>query len=302
MQDVARDKLTQFRARLGSELAAAFDEPAARLKLFAEDGPGYFFHPLALPVLQLPVWVAGVAARQGSEVPEQAVADAVESAVTGYLHVRVQDDLLDEGTGAPGRAMLLAEAFLVRHHVLLARTVPGDSDFWPLYEERWLSYGDAMLWEERLHAGAALYDREAYERVLERSRPMVLPAAAVLARAGLSRLVGDVDRFVVLLTTAHQLYTDLIDAEKDLRNGNLTWLVRRFGGAESAETLRRRLYLEGGFDEVIREVGDLHDEAQRTAEGLGMPEASGFLQARREHAESVQQEVFRTVFEEIFKK
>ncbi len=69
LQQRADRALRGWAGGLGPSLAAAFDEVAARLGLLGTSDPGYFLHPLALPVLQLPVWLGEVCAARGRIVP-----------------------------------------------------------------------------------------------------------------------------------------------------------------------------------------------------------------------------------------
>lgn len=299
-RELARERLRALRRGLGPHLAAAFDELSDRLELDRAPGEaGYFSAPLTLPVLQLPLWVARAAARRGRPIPTAAVEDLVESAAVGYLHVRVQDDLLDEGLGRPAQAMLLAEALLVRHGALIARAVGASERFWAYYEQRWREYGEAMLLEHRLLATRSGYDRAAFDAVLRRSQPLAIPGAAALERAGLTEDLSHLETYVRHLVRAHQLFHDLIDAEKDLAGGNHTHLLQRFGGAEGREALRRRLYLEGGFDAITEEaLADL-DRAKAAADRAGLPEAVEAAEGRQRLMDRLRRETFATLFQQI---
>ncbi len=298
LQSAVLDRLTRLRGRLGPRLAGALDRLAGRLLLGRGGGPGYFLHPLALPILQLPAWVAAL---PGGAFPPEAVIDAAEASAVGYLHVRVQDDLIDEGVSEGAATLLLSDALYTRHQRLLAGIAGDHEGFWAQYEEVWLGYAEAMLLERALHDREAPYDRAAFRQVLDRSRPLVLPAAAVLARKGRHTLAGLVEDYVEGLTAAHQLFTDLVDAEKDLASGNHTWVVQRYSAgpeeAPAASTLRRRLYLEGGFDEVMAEVEEALEGARRAARALGAPPAcEAFLDRRQAVMERVRQQAFKALF------
>lgn len=295
-QDLVFERLRAFRDTLGPHLRAAFDALDGRLGLTTDRAPGYFRHPLALPVLDLPAWVAAACGRAGRPLPEPVVQDVVEAAAAGYLHVRVQDDLLDEGEGGVADALLLAEALFVRHQVLLVGAAGGAPAFWGEFARLWLAYGEAMLLEHALHRSGGVPAATAFERVLDRSRPLALPGLAILARAGLPERGADLAALVSHLVRAHQLYTDLLDVEKDLRHGNPTWLVRRFSGDGGAAALRRRLFLEGGFDEVVAEVEADHDAAARLSGTLDLPELGGFLERRRAHLVEARSVAFRALF------
>ncbi|MGH8885985.1 MAG: geranylgeranyl pyrophosphate synthase [Egibacteraceae bacterium] len=294
-------RLAVFRGRLGPELGAAFDALEERLELFrGGHGQGYFSHPMALPVLELPQWAAAHTARQGTAVGPAVAADLVEAAAVGYLHVRVQDDWFDEAVGEPGAAMMLSDALCARHQALLARAVPVGSAFWELFEEAWLGYGEAMLLERRLHRGEAAYDAAAFRSVLARSRPLVLSPAAALFAAGRAEDVETLEQFSAALVTAHQLFADLLDAEKDRANGNRTHVLFRLdgraGGDREAEALRVALFSRGGFDAVVSDALDELARARRAADALAMPEAVRFCEERARLMTELQVKLFEAFF------
>lgn len=276
---------------LGPPLATAWQALAARLRL--DEGRGYFLHPLALPVLQLPAWVAAghpaVAARG-----VDAVVQAAEAAAAGYLHVRIQDDLLDEGVGGDPAGTMLGEALAARHH-RLALGLGGPAHA-AVHEARWLAYADAMAFEATLRGPhAPPLDAAAFTRLLRRTSPLVLPAAA-LAAPSWPAAVPVLDAIVGHLARSHQLFTDAVDVEKDLRNGNPTWVQVRLGLAAGPAALRRRLVLEGGLDLVVGEALAELDAAEALADSLPLPGLGPWAAARRAVMERARQDVFRALF------
>jgi hypothetical protein len=299
----ALERLADFPRRLGPELTAAFDALAARLGLFRGSDRGYFSHPMALPVLELPQWAAAHAARHGSVIAPTVVERLMEAAATGYLHVRVQDDWFDEGVGEPGTTMMLSDVLFARHQALLAREVPCGSAFWELFEEVWLGYGEAMLLERRLHKGEEPYDDAAFRGVLARSRPLVLPPAAVLFAAGRAEDVESLEQFSAALVAAHQLFADLLDAEKDRANTNRTHVLfrlgNRAGGGQGAEALRVALYSKGGFDAVVHDALEELARARQAADALAMPEAARFCEERARLMTDLQAKIFTAFFSQL---
>jgi hypothetical protein len=294
-------RLMAFRERLGPELGVAFDTLAGRLGLFGRAvGRGYFSHPMALPVLEFPQWAAAHVARRGAAIAPAVVTALTEAAAMGYLHVRVQDDWFDEGAGEPHMAMMLSEALFARGLALLAPVVPEQSPFWDLFEEVWVGYGEAMVLERRLHKGEEPYDVEAFRKVLARSRPLVLLPAAVLFAAGRGEDVAAFEHFSMALVAAHQLFADLLDAEKDLAHANRTHILFRFAVKRSGDceiaALRVALFGQGGFDAVVRDAVKELARARRAAESLAMPEAVHFLDKREQFMAEVQIKVFEAVF------
>ncbi|KYF74252.1 geranylgeranyl pyrophosphate synthase [Sorangium cellulosum] len=321
-------RIAALRGRLGGELGALFDELAARLRLFeGEPGEGYFSHPMALPVLELPLWVAtrfgAPAPGAGSRGLPPLAVDLAEAAAVGYLHVRIEDDLLDEGLGEPGAAVLLSGALFARHQALLARSLPGGSAFWDLFEEVWFGYGEAMLLERRLHRGGGARDADTFRRVLARSRPLVLPAAAALFALARPERLASLEAFVSALAAAHQLFADLLHAEKDRAIGNATYVLSRLGaqveprgdgpprsgGAARADdeprrttdgggatALRAALFARGGFDAILEEARCELARAEDAAGALELPEAVRFCKERAQYMAEIQRRVFLAFF------
>ncbi len=305
LHELIRARLEVFRDRLGPRLGAACDQLFDRLELGRPSTavrPGYFINPLALPVLQIPSWMGKRAAREGRELPREVLHDLAESAAAGYLHVRIQDDLLDEGVGRPAEAMLLAEAFFVRHQSLLGRNLGGNEKFWQRYRTRWHEYQEAMLFENELMSRPSGIDESAFDRILRRSQPLELPGAAALECAGLRELLPHLEGFVRHLVRGHQLFHDLIDADKDHGAGNITFVVQRLGGSEGADTLHRRMLLEGGFDEITEESLSELRSAEVAARRGGFDEALAYLRSRERLVEETRREVFESLFRRILAK
>jgi hypothetical protein len=294
-------RLSAFRQRLGIELGTAFDALATRLGLFwGERGQGYFSHPMALPVLEFPRWAAAHVARQGTVIAPTVLANLVEAAAIGYLHIRVQDDWFDEAVGESGVVMMLSDALFTRAQALLAREVSRQSTFWELFEDVQLGYAEAMLLERRLQNTEEPYDAAALQKVLARSRPLMLPPAATLFAANRATDVEALDQFSAALVTAHQLFADLLDAEKDRANGNMTYVLWRLGakpgGDCEAHALRVTLFSQGGFDAVMNDALEELAGARQMADALAMPEAARFLEERARFMVEVQAHIFKAFF------
>lgn len=297
LADAIETDLRGLRARLGPDVAPAFDALLARRGILVEGRRSDFFHGLGQPVVQLPVWVAQVARRRGRALAPEVVSDLAVASHVGYLHVRVHDDFFDHRREEAEASLVLAAALLVHHQVLLCRHVPAHPAFWALFEQRWLDYGQAMRLEQRLVRRESEYSRSDYDAVLNQAQPLVLCGAAVLACAGLWELLGSLERFVRHITLSAQLYNDVSDAEQDLRDGRHTWVVRRLGGLEGAATLRRRLLLEGGLDSLIAESVSAAEAAAAAARELGMDEAVAFIEEREALLSARVEAVYRALFE-----
>ena len=284
-------RLDALRGDLGPELAGAFERLRGRVA--AAGWGAYFTAPHAQPVLLLPLWAAQLACQVGSDPGVVAVESAVESALVGYLHVRVQDDWLDEGVGEPAQVLLLSTALLVRHQVALARVCGACLPFWELFAECWESYGEAMLLEHGLCPTDPI-DEALFRRTLRRADPMVLAAAALFHGAGLEDRIPSLRTLVRHLVFAHQLFHDLTDAERDAASGRVSWVLSRYSSATKG--LRHSLFLGGGFDQVVEEALEALRAARGLAVRLGLDGAVAYVDWRLRWMEEVRQRVFRQFF------
>jgi len=286
--DALQTALDAFAETLDPELAQAF----AALRARREAGSGDPHSPLGHPVLQLAGWTA-----QATGLDEPETVDALSlGAAFGYLHVSVQDALIDDGLGEPAATMLLSDRLRARHEALVRGAVGADPRYWTEHEGVWARYGAAMLLERRLHAADQTLTAVEHSQILDRSMPLVLPGLAVLARAGRwdqSALLAD---FVRQVVTAGQLWDDLVDLEVDRAAGRHTWLVRRLGGLGGREALVRGLMVEGGLDTAVDEALAHLDQASAIAETLGLP-ADAFLAARRAGLLSWQQGLWASLLQ-----
>ncbi len=292
MPDIGRiaasvsERLRDWADALSPELGEAFSALMAGSGVGADAGAEKYLSPLSQPVPLLPVWL-------GPGLSDAVLLDIVESGLCGYLHVRVQDDRFDEGRGDADTALVLSTSLLVRHHVLLTTHI-SDSVYWALHARRWQAYAEAMLLERRLARGEGEYDEAAFDRVLDRSRPLVLPGAAVLVLGGRGGEVAVLEDLVSAAVSAHQRFDDLVDASEDFARGRRTSLIAE-SGAQSADTLTTWLARVGVDRVVERARGDLR-AGHLAASALGVPAALAWMDAREAAMEQWRKELYTRLF------
>jgi hypothetical protein len=292
-------RLMAWRSQLGPRLAAALEARVFPGGLPDEGALLAHLSRVAQPVAWLPIWVAEALADDGTPPGAAAALDAAEASMFGYLYARAVDAVVDGDGLAPVDAQLLADALFARHQVALAGVAPAGAPFWPLFQRRWLAAGEALLLERALARGGGV-DAAGFERVLDRSRPLLLPGAALLARCGRWGWLTQLSALVDHSTRAAQLFDDLLDVQEDLAAGNCTWVARRFGGAEDPAGVGYRLIVEGGFDAVVAEVRGELSSAAALAGGLGMARGQAALLEAGERAERTRQETLDRVFAQLF--
>ncbi len=268
--------LRAVRARCGPELHGAFDALMDRHGWLRGDDPEYYVGVNSQPVLVLPLWLAG-----RHHPPADVLADLLAASWLGYAAVRVQDDHMDEGLGEPVATMFLGQAFFAAHQAGIARIVGPDPAYWEAHQQVWADYGAAMLMERRLLDPSATLGAEEYDAILRRSLPLLLPSAALLHRLGLRDQLEDLRTLVFHAVRAAQLFNDAMDACDDLAGGRHTWIVRRFGGAEGAGPMMKRLVLGGGIEELFAESSADLDHARAAALRMGLDDAADWIDRRK---------------------
>jgi len=283
--------LLRVRERCGPELHGAFDALMTRHGWLAGDDPDYYLGVNSQPVAVLPMWLAA-----RLEPSAEVLSAVLESSWLGYAAVRVQDDFMDEGLGDPVESMFLGQAFFAAHQSALARVLGPDPVFWETFESIWAGYGAAMLLERRLLSQNEVLDEAAYDAILHRSLPLLLPAAALLRVHGAWDELADLRQLVISAVRAAQLFNDGMDARDDLRGGRWTWVVRRFGGDKGEAHLMRTMVLGGGIDTVFKESSADLDRAADAARRLGLPDGVAWIERRQE----MMQTALRTALEALF--
>lgn len=291
-----RLRLARLPGLLGLSLGPLLHARLQELGLLPEQEGSYFLHPRALPVLQLPVWVAA------GRLSEQRLWELCEASAIGYLAVRVQDDFIDESRGNPIEVLLLSGALLGRHLTLLGATgaLPV------LAQERWAGFFDAMLLE-RAHSRdpGAPCDESVFQSELRRAGPLLLPPAQALIETGGTSRIPLLQGFCDALASAHQRFQDLVDCAKDIENANFSPLIRALvqqGVAPERSALGRELLTGGVYDRVIAQANADLDRAASFAGQLGIPAALDFIEGRRALMRRTQESAFRCLFHALLAK
>jgi hypothetical protein len=151
-----------------------------------------------------------------------------------------------------------------------------------------------MLLEREVSHRQAEYGAEEFDRVLDRSQPLVLPGAALLDLADQWPLLPALQRFIHHTVRAGQLVDDTIDCERDLAAGNHTWVVRLLNGEDGRDAMIRNL-ITYGIDNIVAMVLDDLDKAGEAARAAGLSQATPWLEDRRQRVMSLQEQLLRAV-------
>ncbi|MBT8207637.1 MAG: class 1 isoprenoid biosynthesis enzyme [Acidimicrobiia bacterium] len=285
-------RLGSFTDRLGSLQQSHLNSLLERRRYLASDTA--LFDPLGHPVVVIGSWIS----RTDDPLSDTQL-DIAESSLLGYLHVRLQDDHLDDGTDRPDAVMMLGDALIARHSALLARHV-SSTVFWNAFEELWTNYGEAMLYERSLIESNAVRTAEDFDRLLHRSRPLSIPGLAALAVEDRLAEAPHVMDLVTGIIRSGQLVTDLMDAPADLESGRHTWIVERLDGRQGASALKRAMVRE--FDGILAEAAAALDSAANAADELAASRATHWIDQRRERLADLQATFFEGLFSPLLSR
>jgi hypothetical protein len=243
----------------------------------------------------LPLWLTGAGRSGWLRLDEDVLLDILEAAVFGALHARLLEDESAGGALEPKRRALLGRALFARHSALLSTAVGSHPGFWSLFEERWARAGDALLLDGELGDPSAPFEASLFERLLDASRPQLLPGAAVLVVAGRWEELSLLSSFVDHLVRGHRLLEDVDALLSDTSAGRRSYVSVRVGGRLDL----RSLVGEGKLDAILVEARDEIRAAMGAARALRMTEALPVLSARIEEASRRQEAFYRRVFRGI---
>lgn len=176
--------------------------------------------------------------------PEDPRLDAIgEGAVHLYLHVRAQDDLIDDPATWGPSFTYAAEAFAAASLRAFAAALPGEARFFAFREAVMLAFLSAAVWELDVMRGepASLASRamdEAPARLGYKLVPMAIPLGALALVAGKPEHLDPLLRFASALGEGIQIVNDVLNVAEDHIAGRATpvlaWLYA--GGRADAAT------------------------------------------------------------------
>lgn len=269
-------------------------EGALRLKGCTWDTRWDYFTPLTPPILAWPRWADELALRTGVELPLHLILDACEAAIMGVLYARIQDAAIDGHGLDPVEAMVTADSCFARHLRLIQGVSRDNLAFCAEVDAVWSRYRSALLFERKLVQQKRPIGKREFERILDHSRPVFLPGAAILVAAGLDAMLGPAATVVDGIVRAGQLFDDTIDATEDAANGNATFVLHRLGAGDDDLELHHTLYVEGAFDQILEEACAELERAAKIADDTDMPNVARDVRKTRGSIDLVRADVVGT--------
>jgi hypothetical protein len=274
LAEIAYQATVTFADGLGPRSRTIWDAMLAR-RIEVSGGAPDYLHSFAQPIVRAPLWAAQAVAASGGAVHKAMVETAVAAGAVGYYAVRLQDDLVDESIGDPGAIAVLSSAVLATAQSTLG-SIGLSAGFWRWHSGVMLRYAEAMQFEAEVRTNPDGYEEDAFDQVLERSRPLVVPGVAILDATDAWPLRPDFEQMVMAATSALQLINDLGHAAKDISAGNRTWVHTLLGVRGDSPLTRGRLI--GGMDRVFDQIKYRLEHVVDLGRGLGVPDAAAWAE------------------------
>jgi hypothetical protein len=234
----------------------------------------YFLDPSGFPLLLLPWWLEGSLA--GGHDPDFGD-DLVYSSVTGYLVVRLVDDLMD---GDEPIEPPLIPAVIVLHGESLGALTPyfeNDHAFWDELR-RWSAASAEMA---SVDADLSRIDRVTFERVSARKTVGAkIPLAAVAHHLGRRADLGPWLDLVDVLGRWHQMTNDVGDWARDLADGRMTYFLSEAAERAGPDGSIGAWIVGDGLVWAYAELDDWMDALTSMASAIDSPPLTSYLEAR----------------------
>lgn len=210
-------------------------------------------------------------------------ADIGEATLALYLHVRVEDDMVDEPRTVVPRFVFALDVWSARSVEAFSRALPGRPEFFAFRRE---ILGDFF---ETAALEVALRQRQkalAVERLGDKFLPLAVPLGAVALGSGNGSSLPLVRKLVLCLGQGLQLANDALNVGEDhaARRPSLvlTWLreARLIDASTDPRTLPARLAASDVLDRVVALARTAVFSALDTALALNAPRLAALASER----------------------
>ena len=226
----------------------------------------------AFPVLLLPWWLEATVRE-----PDPALhRDICTSTISGYLYIRLIDNLMD-GDAPADVGLLPALGFLhSKFTEPYHRRFVAGHDFWTDFLEVWVGAAEVTMQDHAL----STIDRSTFERASARKTGAAkIPIAAIAHSLDRPDLLPDWYRLVDLFGCWHQMLNDVLGWRRDLRHGATTYFLSVGASSDPVETW----FVREGFGWAMGELDQWMDGLRELADELASPGLHRYLDTRRNH-------------------
>ncbi len=207
------------------------------LRLAAKGTPSW----VRIPVRLAEAW----ARRQSKRAPDGTLGEILWGQYALFLHIRIQDDLLD-AQRHDLRLLFAAEHFLLESMRTFLRFRRLEHDFWAFYTGCLRDTIEGAQQAGRLEKAPGAFQARDLDLLARTSAILKVGANALCRLTGHERDAVWLSRLQHHLAIANQIEDDLRDLPSDVRSGRYTWVANalldaRAGTRQPPRQLARRL-------------------------------------------------------------
>ena len=265
---------------LCADLEAATPYSAERVRTWLESLFGQvaledvFMRVDAYPLLLFPWWLE---ASVGEPDPSRH-RDLSTSSISGYLYIRLIDNLMD-GDAPADVGMLPALSILhTRFTDPLRQWFSPNHPFWEDFRTIWFETAEVTMRDFALTS----IDRGQFEAITARKTGAAkIPIAAAAHAIGRPDLLLDWNPFVDRFGCWHQMMNDLFGWQKDLRNGAITYVQSEGRRVTKSPESLQQWFVGAGFNWALAQLEEWMADIRDLARPIGSPDLLSYLDKRQ---------------------
>ena len=178
-----------------------------------------FTHRHTFPMLALPWWAEATIRGEVDAVYQREV---ITSTISGYLFIRLLDDVMDRDPRAAPKLLPLAGLLHTMFERPYHRHFGPESEFWRHFDAAWAESANAAIGD----AAQANLDEGAFQAIAARKLAAVkILVTAVCFRYGRADLVSDWTELCALISRHEQLFDDMLDWHRDAEAARPSWFL-----------------------------------------------------------------------------
>ncbi len=233
----------------------------------------------SFPLLHLPFWAAG---DDPSAELRRTLADVSYSSLSGYLFIRLVDDVVDGDTDTDPALLPVGALLHSEFSGAYSALFPADHHFWEVYRSGWYATADVAVADARIDDIDVPTFRAVSGRKLDAA---VIPVAAVLYQTDRPEQVAPWSAAIKALGRWQQFHNDLFDGLKDRTHRNVTLITSRGERRRHVGEDFAAWFLREGFSWGVAHLAELGDEVVAATERLDSSGLSEYVRLRFEDVE-----------------
>ncbi len=233
-----------------------------------------FMHARAFPMLLFPWWFEQSITGKCDSSFQQ---DLITSTICGYQYIRIMDNVMDEHAEKE-TALLPATGFLHScFQGIYYKYFSSEHPFWDHYNEIWFRSAEYTILDVQLKD---ITEDDFHTIAAQKTSAVKIPMAAVSHKYHGEDAYKEWCDFINLYGSYHQMYNDLFDWQKDLKNGSNTYLISEAVRRKKSDESETSWMIKSGLSWAAEKLNFWMKELKIRAASLNCRELEEYLLMR----------------------